>query len=250
MRLAGKRVIVTGAAQGLGRAFCLHVAALGARVLAVDIKADLVEETVALIARRGLGEALAAQVDVSSASDTRRMAAVAREAWGGIDALVNNAAICEGLSRLPFDEIPAAEWDRVLLVNAKGPWLCARAVVESMRHQGGGAIVNLASEVAFTGSRHLSHYVASKGAVVGLTRALARELGPWGIRVNALAPGFTDTEGGRHLGDVTQYDTSLTPLGRVGCPDDLLGALALLVSDEGAFITGQTILVNGGRVVR
>jgi NAD(P)-dependent dehydrogenase (short-subunit alcohol dehydrogenase family) len=248
MQLAGKRVIVTGAAQGLGRAFCLHLASHGARILAADIQADRAEETASL-ARESGGEAVALRVDVTSEQDTRHMATRTFETWGGIDALVNNAAIYAGIIRRAFDQIPLDEWDRVMRVNVRGPWLCARAVAPYMRNQRSGAIVNIASEVAFSGSHLLTHYVASKAAVVGLTRALARELGQWNIRVNALAPGFTDTEASRQLADVTKYDTSLTPLGRLGRPEDLLGALALLISDASAFVTGQTLLVNGGRVV-
>lgn len=248
MRLSGKRVIVTGAARGLGRAFCLHLAAQGARVLAADIKAGELDETVALV-RRQDGQGLAAAVDVTSEEETRAMAARAADAWGGIDALVNNAAVYAGLVRRPFDEIPLAEWERVMRVNAMGPWLCARAVVPYMRTGGGGSIVNIASEVCFSGSHLLAHYVASKAAVVGLTRALAREVGPAGIRVNAIAPGFTDTAASRQLADVDRYDTTATPLRRLGQPDDLLGLLTFLLADESAFVSGQTILVNGGRVV-
>ena len=135
-----------------------------------------------------------------------------------------------------------------LTVNVKGPWLCAKAVLPLLREAGGGSIVNLASEVAFTGSPGLVHYVTSKSAVIGLTRALARELGADRIRVNALAPGFIPTEAASGMTGGQPYDTTATPLGRLGQPADLLGALAFLVSDESAFVTGQTILINGGRV--
>jgi NAD(P)-dependent dehydrogenase (short-subunit alcohol dehydrogenase family) len=248
-RLDGKRVVVTGAAQGLGRAFVLHLAGSGARVLAADVRVEGLAETCARATDEG-GVALAATADVSSSEDTLALADAARNAFGGVDALVNNAAVVEGLRRRAFDEIPEDEWDRVLRVNVKGVWLCARALVPLLREAGGGSIVNLASEVAFTGSPGLVHYVTSKAAVVGLTRALARELGPSGIRVNAVAPGFIPTEGSRTMTDSTSYDTSATPLGRVGEPADLLGALSFLVSDESAFVTGQTLLVNGGRVFR
>lgn len=133
-------------------------------------------------------------------------------------------------------------------VNVKGTWLCATAVAPLLRNAGGGSIVNLASEVAFSGSPGVAHYVASKAAIIGLTRALARELGPAQIRVNALAPGFIPTEGSAVMQGGRPYDTAATPLGRLGQPDDLLGALAFLVSDESAFVTGQTLLVNGGRL--
>ena len=167
---------------------------------------------------------------------------------GGVDALVNNAAVVAGLTRRPFDEIGEEEWDRVLRVNVKGVWLCTKATVPLIRNAGGGSIVNLASEVVFSGSPGLVHYVTSKAAVVGLTRALSRELGPSQIRVNALAPGFIPTDGTRGMLTAAQYDTSGTPIGRVGEPADLLGALAFLISDESSFVTGQTLLVNGGRL--
>jgi NAD(P)-dependent dehydrogenase (short-subunit alcohol dehydrogenase family) len=246
-RLAGKRAIVTGAAQGLGREFVLHLVALGARVIASDVQEEALSETCELAVEAG-GEAVAVRADVSSADQTTALAQAAHEAFGGVDALVNNAAVIEGLSRRPFDQIPEEEWDRVLRVNAKGPWLCASAVAPLMRKGGGGSIVNLSSEVAFSGSPGVAHYVTSKAAVMGLTRALATELGPDGVRVNAIAPGFIETAGSRGLLGGGTYDASSTPLRRVGQPDDLLGALVFLVSDESAFVTGQTLLVNGGRL--
>ncbi|HSC04945.1 MAG TPA: glucose 1-dehydrogenase [Solirubrobacteraceae bacterium] len=244
-RLAGKRIIVTGAARGLGREFVLHLASLGARVLAADV-ADL-DTTCAQARERGLTEVAPAVVDVRSGEQTRRLAQTASDALGGVDALVNNAALVT-LVRRPFEEIPEEEWDRVFEVNVKGAWLCARAVVPLLRAAGGGAIVNLASEVAYSGSTGVAQYVASKAAIVGLTRVLARELGPAQIRVNAIAPGFIPTEGSAVMQGDRPYDTARTPLGRLGQPDDLLGALAFLVSDESAFVTGQTLLVNGGRL--
>jgi NAD(P)-dependent dehydrogenase (short-subunit alcohol dehydrogenase family) len=246
-RLAGKRIIVTGAARGLGREFALHLASLGARVLAADI-ADL-GDTCARADELGVTEVLPAIVDVRSRDQTRALAQTAADALGGADALVNNAAIVT-LARRPFDEIPEDEWDRVFEVNVKGAWLCARAVAPLLRAAGGGSIVNLASEVAFSGSPGVAHYDASKAAIVGLTRVLARELGPAQIRVNALAPGFIPTEGSAVMQGDLPYDTGATPLGRLGQPGDLLGALAFLVSDESSFVTGQTLLVNGGRLLR
>lgn len=243
-RLAGKRIIVTGAARSLGREFALHLASLGARVLAADI-ADL--GTTCERARVQGVEVLPARVDVRSGEQTRALAQTAADVLGGADALVNNAAIVS-LHRRPFDEIPEDEWDRVFEVNVKGAWLCARAVAPLLRAGGGGSIVNLASEVAFSGSPGVAHYDASKAAIVGLTRVLARELGAAQIRVNAVAPGFIPTEGSAVMQGDVPYDTAATPLGRVGQPQDLLGAIAFLVSDESAFVTGQTLLVNGGRL--
>ncbi len=137
----------------------------------------------------------------------------------------------------------------MMAVNVKGSWLCARAVFPAMRDQGKGKIINLASEVFFTGSHGFVHYVASKGGVVGLTRALAVELGPYGICVNAVAPGYTDTEASRTVADVSKYDTSRTPLRRLEKPDDVVGAVAFLASNDSDFITGQTVLVDGGRAM-
>ncbi len=246
-RLAGKRVIVTGAAQGLGREFALHLADLGAQVLAADIDEQQLRATAAT-SRGRAGQVFTSTTDVSSQSQTVALAEKAVELMGGVDALVNNAAVVAGLSRRPFDEIPEEEWDRVLAVNVKGAWLSARAAVPAIRESGGGSIVNLASEVAFSGSPGLIHYVTSKAAVIGLTRALSRELGSSQIRVNALAPGFIASEGSRQMLGDADYDTSATPIGRVGEPADLLGALAFLISDESSFVSGQTLLVNGGRI--
>jgi len=246
-RLAGKRVIVTGAGQGLGREFALHLATLGARVIAADIRADRLDATRERASERG-HEIHTVTADVSDSEQTRALAAKAGEVLGGIDALVNNAAIVEGLARRPFDDIDDREWDRVLEVNVKGTWLCAKAVVPLIREAGGGSIVNMASEVAFSGSPGLAHYVTSKAAIIGLTRVLARELGSSQIRVNALAPGFIPTEGSTTMTAASEYDVARTPLGRLGQPADLLGALAFLVSDESAFVTGQTLLINGGRL--
>jgi NAD(P)-dependent dehydrogenase (short-subunit alcohol dehydrogenase family) len=246
LRLAGKRVIVTGAGQGLGREFALHLASLGARVIAADIRADRLKAAVDLARNRGF-EIHTVTTDVSDPEQTRALAASAREVMGGLDALVNNAAIVEGLARRPFDDIDDREWDRVLQVNVKGTWLCAKAAVPLIREAGGGSIVNMASEVAFSGSPGLAHYVTSKAAIIGLTRVLARELGPSQVRVNALAPGFIPTEGSTTMTAADRYDVGPTPLGRLGTPADLLGALAFLVSDESTFVTGQTLLINGGR---
>jgi NAD(P)-dependent dehydrogenase (short-subunit alcohol dehydrogenase family) len=245
--LAGRRVIVTGGAQGLGREFSLHLAALGAHVLAADIEAELLRETSELAEDRR-APILTCPTDVSDSQQTEALVGVAKTAMGGLDALVNNAAVVAALTRRPFEEIGEEEWDRVLAVNLKGAWLCAKAAVPLLRAAGRGSIVNMASEVAFSGSPGLAHYDASKAALIGLNRVLARELGPDQIRVNALAPGFIPTEASTRLSGAG-YDTSLTPLGRLGQPSDLLGALAFLLSDDSAFITGQTLLVNGGRLL-
>ena len=248
-RLDGRVALVTGAGKGLGKAFCLRLAEEGADIVAVT-RADTegLEKTAKEV--RSLGrEVLAAKVDVSREEDTLSMAAQALERFGRIDVLVNNAAYYYGDARKAFTEISLEEWDRMMAVNVKGPWLCTRAVFPNMKERGKGKIINLASEVFFTGSQGFVHYVSSKGGVIGLTRALAIELGPYGICVNAVAPGYTDTEASRTIADVSKYDISRTPLKRLERPEDVVGIVAFLASDESDFITGQTVLVDGGRAM-
>ncbi|MBU4427092.1 MAG: 3-oxoacyl-ACP reductase FabG [Desulfobacterales bacterium] len=249
MRLKGRVAIVTGGAKGLGRAFALKLAEEGARVMVVTRK-DMVnlEKTVQQIKDLG-GEAALFQADVARETDMLNMAEATNKAFGRIDILINNAAIYDGIKRKPFHEIDPDEWDLVMTVNVKGAFLAARAVFPYMKAQGYGKIVNLSSEVFFTGSNGFAHYVASKGGIIGLTRALAVELGPHNICINCVAPGFTDTEASRGLADVTKYDTSKTPLRRLERPEDLTGAALFLASPESDFITGQTILVDGGRAM-
>lgn len=249
MRLKGRVAIVTGGAKGLGRAFALKLAEEGARVMVVTRKdmANL-EKTVQQIKDLG-GEAALFQADVARETDMLNMAEATNKAFGRIDILINNAAIYDGIKRKPFYEIDPDEWDLVMTVNVKGAFLAARAVFPYMKAQGYGKIVNLSSEVFFTGSYGFAHYVASKGGIIGLTRALAVELGPHNICINCVAPGFTDTEASRGLADVTKYDTSKTPLRRLERPEDLTGAALFLASPESDFITGQTILVDGGRAM-
>jgi NAD(P)-dependent dehydrogenase (short-subunit alcohol dehydrogenase family) len=248
-KLDGRVAIVTGAGKGLGRAFCLRLAQDGADIVAVT-RADIegLEQTAAMV--RALGpQCLISKVDVADETDTLRMAAEAVDKFGRVDVLVNNAAYYYGVRRTAFTEVSVDDWDRMMAVNVKGPWLCTRAVFPHMKALGKGKIINLGSEVFFTGSHGFAHYVASKGGVIGLTRALAIELGPAGICVNAVAPGFTDTEASRSLADVSKYDVSRTPLKRLETPEDLVGIVAFLASDESDFITGQTILVDGGRAM-
>ncbi|MBI5572613.1 MAG: 3-oxoacyl-ACP reductase FabG [Desulfomonile tiedjei] len=248
-RLEGRVAIVTGAGKGLGKAFCLGLAREGADIVAVT-RADMegLQDTAKGVKALGR-EAIVSQVDVSNEEDTLRMAREALAKFSRIDILVNNAAYYYGVTRRSFTEITGAEWDRMMGVNVKGPWLCARAVFPAMKQQGKGKIINLASEVFFTGSQGFVHYVSSKGGVIGLTRALAIELGPHGICINAVAPGYTDTEASRTIADVSKYDTSRTPLRRLESPEDLVGIVNFLASDESDFITGQTVLVDGGRAM-
>ena len=246
-RLEGKVAIVTGGARGLGRTFCLALAEEKAKVVVADILEDGAELTAQEIQAKG-GSSIALRVDVTSEQDTLRMAEETVKEFGGIDILINNAAMIYGITRKPFIEIPIEEWDKLMTVNLKGPYLCCRAVFPRMKKRGKGKIINLSSETAFTGSRHFVHYVTSKGGIISFTRALAAELGQYGICVNSVAPGFTDSEASRRVvDDISKYDVSLTPLRRLEQPYDLVGAILFLASDESDFITGQTLVVDGGR---
>jgi 3-oxoacyl-[acyl-carrier protein] reductase len=219
--LTGKRIVVTGAARGIGAALAAELRARGAAAITADV---------------------AAGADMTcDVSDADQVSAMFAEV-GGVDGLVNCAALL--VSRKAYQDIDLDEWDRMFAVNVRGSFLCARAAAVAMGDRG-GSIVNVASETAVTGSHGFVHYVASKGAVIAMTRALANELGSRGIRVNCVAPGFTPTPGSAVLGS---YDPSRTPLGRVMRPDDLLGTFCYLLSDDSAFVSGQTLLVNGGRI--
>jgi NAD(P)-dependent dehydrogenase (short-subunit alcohol dehydrogenase family) len=232
------RILITGAAQGMGRAFAEHFAARGDRILAVDIQHVPLD----------LPGVRTAKCDVTDPDSLDEAIGVAQAEWGGLDGVVANAAIFDGIVRAPIDEITLGEYARVMDVNVKGVWLTVRAALPALRAAGGGSIVTLASEVVNAGSVNMSHYVASKAAVVGMTRALARELGPENIRINAISPGFTETEGGRYLMGSGSYDTKPTPLGRAAVPGDMLGAVEFLLGGSSGFITGQALLINGGRL--
>jgi 3-oxoacyl-[acyl-carrier protein] reductase len=251
MRLERRVAIVTGAARGLGKAYALRLAEEGARVLIADVDLKGAEATAAEIEAKG-GSAFALRVDVSSAEDTRRMAEEAIARFGRIDILVNNAALMASpLKMRPFWEIDPQEWDRVMAVNVKGPWLCACAVVPQMKKQGKGKIINISSTRVFEGSPMLCHYNASKAAVIGLTRVLARELGEYGICVNTVAPGLVPTEGILSLVPESYAGKGMAKqcFKRVQTPEDLVGTIAFLASDDSDFLTGQTISVDGGRVM-
>jgi 3-oxoacyl-[acyl-carrier protein] reductase len=247
MRLKDRVALVTGAARGIGQQFCFALAREGAHVVAADILPCT--ETLARVEEAG-GEALAVVADVADAQSTQAMATGAVERFGRIDILVNNAAVLPKLA--PFDQIPEAEWDRVMTVNLKGMWLCCKAVVPVMRRQGKGKIINLSSDTIWQGESMLLHYVASKGGVFAFTRALARELSGTGINVNTITPGFTLTEGAQAIADpetvahIREAVLEQQIVKRSEEPSDLAGALLFLASDESDFITGQTINVNGG----
>jgi NAD(P)-dependent dehydrogenase (short-subunit alcohol dehydrogenase family) len=247
MLLNDKRVLVTGAASGIGRAIALGLARQGAAVAAADLKppAETVE---AIIASGGTAYGIGANVSVRK--DVDEMVSTAVERLGGLDGLVNNAGIYSTLIPRPFEEIDVDEWRRVFEVNVFGLMSCCQAVVPYMKGHGGGRIINIISGTPFKGIPFMLHYVASKGAVLGITRALARELGPSNILVNGVAPGFTLSEGVLdnevQLQKLREVSRSARSLSRDQVPEDVTGAVAFFMSDGAAFVTGQTLLVDGG----
>ena len=245
--LKEKRVLVTGAAGGLGRAFAEGFAEAGARVIAADLNEEGAQETARAINKTG-GQAHGAKVDVTNAQSCAKLAEFAQDTLGGLDVLVNNAAIYAGLERKKFTEIDEDVWDKVMAVNVKGVWQMTRAVTPLMNAAGAGAIVNVASATVFSGSPQWMHYVASKGAVIAMTRSLARELGDDNIRVNVIAPGFTLTEASLDLiDDAENYGVTRGALKRSADAKDMVGSAIYLASDLASFVTGQTLIVDGGR---
>ena len=248
-RLVGKVVVVTGGGHGIGRAYCERFAREGACVVAADVDEPAAQHVAQCIGDAG-GAALGLRVDVSDWTSVQAMAERTTEQFGGIDGLVNNAAIFATIpvSRVGFEQIDEAEWDRVMAVNTKGVWHCCRAVVPAMRLRGGGSIVNIASGTVFNGQPTRLHYVASKSALIGVTRVLARELGDDNIRVNTVAPGNTLSEANptAELLEYRERAAASRALKRVQTPADVVGAVLFFLSDDAAFITGQALVVDGG----
>ena len=248
-RLEGKCAVVTGAAQGIGAVFARALAAEGAGVLV----SDLTDTSACVAAIEGAGGAARGmRADVTDTGDLDAMAAAAEEAFGPIEIVVNNASIFANLSLKPFWDIPDEEWDAVMRVNTRGVFQVIRACLPSMRRNGRGKVVNIASGTFFQGSPGFAHYVASKGAVIGMTRSIGRELGGQNITVNAIAPGLTQSEGVMANQD---FDKARAPalagraIQRDMLPDDLIGALLFLTTPDSDFLTGQTINVDGGKIM-
>jgi NAD(P)-dependent dehydrogenase (short-subunit alcohol dehydrogenase family) len=242
--LDGKVALVTGAAQGIGRAIADGLSAEGARIVVADLQGA---ERAAAAYPAGVG----LTVDVADEAAVEGMVADTRERCGGLDVLVNNAGLYASLAMRPFTEIPLDEWRRVMDVNVASMFLTCRAAVPAFRERGGGTIVNISSGTPFRGVPFLLHYVTSKGAIVAFTRALAKELGRDGIRVNCVAPGFTMSDGVKEHPEVVEQlrDVSVAArtIQRDQVPEDVVGAVTYLAGPAASFVTGQTIVIDGGQ---
>lgn len=247
--LTGRVVVVTGGGRGLGLAISHELVRAGAAVVLAERDPDTAAAATAELAAAG-GTVHRHDTDVADEASVAALAA-AVDRLGGAWGLVNNAALADGVGGRHFADLPAEDFDRVLRVNVRGPWLVARALYPGMRAAGAGRIVHIGSDVAFYGPPRLLHYVTSKNAVVGMTRAMARDAGPDGVTVNAVAPGITETEATRAVPqerhELFRRNRALT---RTQQPDDVTGAVRFLLSDSAAYVTGQTLLVDGGFVCR
>ena len=246
MRLSGKVSIITGAGQGIGRATALKFAKEGAKVAVCDINMESVEQTVELVESAG-GEAIGFRVDVTDKDSIRGMVDGVMAKWGRIDTLVNNAGIVQDAQ---FKKMTDEQFERVIDVNLKGVYHCTKAVVEIMLEQNSGVILNASSIVGLYGNFGQSNYVATKAGVIGLTKVWARELGPKGITVNTVAPGFIATEMVRQMPEaILKSMVERTPVRRMGEPRDVANAYLFLASEEAGFINGALLSVDGGVVV-
>ena len=249
MNLDDRIVVVTGAGRGLGLAIAHELAAARAQVVVAERNPEFAAEAVAELGEHGV-PVHRVDTDVADPESVRQLADRVAE-LGGAYGVVNNAALADGVGGKAFHEIEPAEFDRIISVNLRGTWLVSRALYPLLRARGDGRILNVTSDVAFYGPPRLAHYVASKGALVALTRTMARDAGPDGITVNAVAPGITECEATqgvpaeRH--DLYRQNRALP---RTQQPADLVGAVRFLLSDDAAYITGQTLAVDGGFVCR
>ena len=248
--LAGAVAIVTGGSYSIGRVFSEALAAAGASIVIADIRDGA--QAAGEIALAHNVEAVFRRTDVSSESDVQALAEFVKARFGHADILVNNAALFAELPKVDFREIPVETFDRVMAVNVRGPFLMSKHIAPLMIPRGRGKIINIASGTAYKGQRNLAAYVTSKGAVVAMTKALARDLGPDRINVNSIAPGFTESASvndNPHQKANADATVKSRAIQRVQVPDDLAGALLFLASPASDFITGQTIAVEGGSVM-
>lgn len=252
MRLQNKVAIVTGGGHGIGAKYCEGLAREGAKVAIAEIDAKAAEEVAQELTAKG-HQAIAIPTDVSDEASTLNMAKTVRDKFGRIDVLINNAAIFAtvAMSRVNIEEIPVDEWDRMMTVNLKGVFLSCRAVLPAMKAQEGGSIINISSGTALFGSPTRIHYVTTKAGVIGFTRSLAREVGGFNIRINCIAPGSTLSEKDPtpEIVNFRKERIGSRALKRVEYPEDLVGAAIFLASDDAGFISGQTLVVDGGAVM-
>ena len=245
--LQDKTIIVTGAATGIGQAFSIACASYGAKVVVADMNSGM--ETVEIIQNRG-GKAKFVEVDVANENSTNFMAKTAFDWSGRLDGLINNAAYFREVKLTPFEEIKIEVWDKIFDVNVKGIWQCSKAVIPFMRKNNGGSIINISSVVAVAGQPGYLHYVATKGAVLAMTKGLAKECGKDLVRVNTIAPGFviTDATKDRPL-EWQQTFLKARAISREQKPEDLVGTAVYLLSDLSSFVSGQTHVVDGGHIM-
>ena len=249
-KLANRVAIITGAAQGIGAHYARALAEAGAAVTVADVQDT---QAVAQSIVQAGGQALAVKADVTDSISVRGMVAATVEHFGKVDILINNAALFGNLAMKPFEQIESAEWDRMMAVNVRGPFECAKAVASDMRKRGYGKIVNISSGTVFKGAPMMLHYVASKGAIVAMTRSLARELGNDGIRVNTLAPGLVMSDNvianPSWKGAVVENNIASRSIKRDCTPEDLCGTMIYLCSSDSDFVTGQLLVVDGGSIM-
>ena len=245
--LEQKTIVVTGGATGIGQAFALGCAAQGANLVVADMNSA--DETVTAIQQAG-GKAIGVKVDVSNQESLNAMADAALKAFDRIDGLVNNAAYFREVKLTPFEEIDPEIWERIFQVNVQGVWQCCKAVMPAMRAQNSGSIVNISSVVAVAGQPGYLHYVATKGAVLSMTKGLAKECGSVGVRVNVIAPGFVITDATKNRPvEWQQSFLKARAISREQRPADLVGTAMYLLSDLSAFVSGQTVVVDGGHIM-
>ena len=250
MSLAGRTIVITGAGRGLGRAFAEACAAAGAaNIIVADVQKEWGEATADKL-RGGGAKAMFVPVDLGDPKSIEAFAAKVTAECGSIDGLVNNGAIATGIGGKTFEEIDIETWDRVMAVNVRGTWLMTKAMAPLLRRsKAGGRIVNIASDTALWGAPRLLHYVGSKGAVISMTRSLARELGPDNIAVNAIAPGLVEVEATEYVPEERrQHYVTGRAMQRLQHPDDVTGAVVFLLGQGAGFVTGQLLPVNGGFV--